>query len=62
MSIGETNMRMKEIHVNKGNKYEEDERNSRTREGDRNRGIKPGDCYISYGRLAVHNIDGSIMA
>jgi hypothetical protein len=40
MSIGETNMRkMKGIHVNRRNKYEEDKRNSCTRKGDRKRGF-----------------------
>jgi hypothetical protein len=30
---------MKGIHVNRGNRYGEDERNSRTREGDRKKGF-----------------------
>jgi hypothetical protein len=31
--------KIKGIHVNRGNKYEEVERNSRTREGDRKKGF-----------------------
>jgi hypothetical protein len=36
--------------VDQGNKYGEDERNLRIREGDQERGNKPGGCYISYRR------------